>query len=165
VARRAEARSVEMPRVPFKDLDPEAVTTMALFEYMIGNTDVSIVKLHNVKLMVTQARTIYPVPYDFDFSGLVDAPYANPDPKLGIATVRERLYRGPCRTQADLMPLVDRFRAKKAEIMALFDSVPDLTTSYRRGARSYLEEFYSIIEHPDRIKRTFVDSCVSAAGM
>ena len=165
VARRAEARSVELPRVVFKDLDPETLTSMAFFEYMIGNTDMSIVKLHNVKLMVNQARTIYPVPYDFDFSGLVDAPYANPDPKLGIASVRDRLYRGPCRSEADLVPVLDRFRAKKAEIMALFDSLPDLTVSYRRRARSYLEEFYAIVERPDRIKKTFVDGCVRAPAM
>jgi hypothetical protein len=127
VARRAEARSVDLPRVYFKDVEPEALTTMVLFEYMIGNAEVSILRLHNVKLMVNQARTIVPVPYDFDFSGLVDAPYANPDPKLGIVSVRER--------------------------------------SYRKDARSYLEEFFSILERPDRVKKTFVDGCVGAPGM
>jgi hypothetical protein len=165
VARRAEARAIEMPRIAFKDLEPEALNTMALFEYMIGNTDVSIVKLHNVKLMVTQTRTIYPVPYDFDFSGLVDTPYANPDPKLGISTVRDRLYRGPCRSEAELAPVLETFRAKKPAIMALYDSLPDLTASYRRSARSYLEGFFSIIERPDRAKKTFVDACVRADGM
>ena len=95
VARRAEARSIDLPRTLFKDLDADSLTTMALFEYMIANTDVSIIKLHNVKLMVTEQRDIYPVPYDFDFSGLVDTPYANPDPKLGIATVRDRHLSRP----------------------------------------------------------------------
>ena len=165
VARRAEARSIELPRILFKDLDPEALTTMALFEYMIGNTDVSILKLHNVKLIVNQARTIYPVPYDFDFSGLVGAPYAHPDPKLGIATVQDRLYRGPCRSEAELEPILGRFRGQKAEIMALYDSLPDLTPSSRKQARSYLEEFYSIVERKDRVKKAFVDGCVRAPGM
>lgn len=164
VARRAGARAVDLPRVLFNDLDQESLTTMALFEFMIANTDVSIVKLHNVKLMVTEQRTIYPVPYDFDFSGLVNAPYANPDPKLGISTVRDRLYRGPCRSDAEFNQVLERFRARKADILALYDSLPDLQPGYRKQARSYLEDFYSGIE-PNRVKRTLVDNCQRTPGI
>jgi hypothetical protein len=164
VARRAEARSVELPRTQFKDLEPESLTTMTLFEYMIANTDVSIYKLHNVKLLVTERRVMYPVPYDFDFSGLVDTPYANPDPKLGIGTVRDRLYRGPCRSEAEFERILERFRAKKAEVLALYDAVPDLNAGYRKQARSYLEEFYSATEK-QRVKKTLVDNCKSAPTM
>jgi hypothetical protein len=164
VARRAEARSIELPRTLFKDLDPESLTTMALFEYMIGNTDISIIKLHNVKLMVTEQRTIYPVPYDFDFSGLVDTPYANPDPKLGIATVRDRFYRGPCRSEAEFDLVLEKFRAKKSEVMALYDSLPDLNPGYCKQTRTYLENFYASVER-NRVKKTLVDGCVRAPGM
>ena len=164
VARRAGARSIDLPRLLFKDLDQETLTTMALFEYMIANTDVSIVKLHNVKMMVTEQRTVYPVPYDFDYSGLVNTPYANPDPKLGITTVRERLYRGPCRSDADFNQVLERFRARKADVLALYDSLPDLQPGYRKQARNYLEDFYSAIE-PNRVKRTLVDNCQRTPGI
>jgi hypothetical protein len=130
---------------------------------MIGNSDISIIKLHNVKLMVTQ-RTIYPVPYDFDFSGLVDAPYANPDPKLGIATVRDRIYRGPCRSEAEFDLVLEKFRAKKSEVMALYDSLPDLNPGYCKQTRTYLENFYAAVER-NRVKKTLVDGCVRAPGM
>ena len=164
VARRAEARSVEMPRVLFKDLDQNTLMTMALFEYMIANTDVSILKLHNVKLMVTEQRTIYPVPYDFDFSGLVNTPYANPDPRLGLTSVRDRIYRGPCVTEIEFNQALETFRAKKTEILALYESLPDLNPGYRKQALSYLDEFFSAIER-NRVKRSFVDNCVRAPGM
>jgi hypothetical protein len=164
VARRAMARAVELPRTVFKDLDPESLMSMTLFEYMISNTDVSIYKLHNVKLMVTEERTTYPVPYDFDFSGLVDTPYASPDPKLGIATVRDRIYRGPCGSEAEFDRVLEKFRAKKAEVMALYDSVPDLSAGYRKQARSYLESFYSGTDR-SRVKKTLVDGCVRAPAM
>jgi hypothetical protein len=164
VARRIGARSIELPRTMFANLDPESLTTMMLFEYMIANTDVSIVKLHNVKLMVTEQRVIYPVPYDFDFSGLVETPYANPDPKLGISTVRDRIYRGPCRSQAEFETVLETFRARKADILALYDATPDLRASYRKQARSYLDNFYGAVER-DRVKRTLVDGCVRAPGM
>jgi hypothetical protein len=164
VARRAGARSIDLPRTLFKDLDPDTLMTMSLFEYMIANTDVSIYKLHNVKLMVTEQRKTYPVPYDFDYSGLVDVPYASPNRNLGIATVRDRIYRGPCGSEAEFDLVVDRFRAKKAEVMALYDSVPDLNAGYRRQARSYLEGFYAATER-SRLRKTLVDGCVRAPAM
>jgi hypothetical protein len=164
VARRAMARSVDLPRTQFKDFDPDSLMTMTLFEYMIANTDVSIFKLHNVKLMVTERRTTYPVPYDFDYSGLVDAPYAHPDPKLGIATVQDRIYRGPCGSEAEFDRALEKFRAKKADVMALYDSLPDLSTGYRKQARSYLESFYAATER-GRLKKTLVDGCVRAPYM
>jgi hypothetical protein len=164
VARRAQARSIELPRTTFKDMEPESLTTMSLFEYMIGNTDVSIYKLHNVKLMVNEQRTIIPVPYDFDFSGLVDTIYANPDPKLGIQSVRERLYRGPCRSDAEMAPVVETFRAKKADMLALYDTLPDLSVGYRKRAKSYLEDFFSSIEH-NELKRALAAGCVRGGSM
>jgi hypothetical protein len=164
VARRAEARSIELPRTLFKDLEPESLTTMSLFEYMIGNTDVSIVKNHNVKLMVNEQRTITPVPYDFDFSGLVDTVYANPDPKLGIQSVHDRLYRGPCRSDVEMTPVVERFSAKKAEILALYDALPDLNAGYRKRAQSFLETFFSSIDRKD-LKRAIASGCVHGGGM
>jgi hypothetical protein len=165
VARRAEGRIVDVPNVLFKEVDPESLTRMALFQFMIANTDFSIIRLHNVRLIQDPRRVISTVPYDFDFSGLVDAPYANPDKKLGIASVRDRLYRGPCRTAAALDPLLEGFRAKKAEILALYESLPDLAPAYRRQARQYLDGFYSVIEHKDRVQKVFVDRCTPIAGM
>ena len=164
VARRATMRSIDLPRTLFKDLDQAAVVTMNLFEYMIGNTDVSILKNHNVKLMVDQQRAIRPIPYDFDYSGLVDTPCANPDPKLGITSVRDRIYRGPCVTLPEFEPVLNTFRAKKADIYALYDSLPDLNPGYRKDARAYLDSFYLNIE-PARVKKTLVDGCVRAPGM
>jgi hypothetical protein len=159
VARRNEGRIVELPRVEFKSLDAETLTRMMLFEYMIGNTDFSIWALHNVRLVQTPARTLLPVPYDFDLSGCVHAPYANPDRRLGLKSVLDRLYRGPCRTTEELDAAAAPFRAKRAETMALLDSIRDLDATDRRDAKEYLEAFFRAIERPASIKRQFVDGC------
>ena len=74
-------------------LDAPTLTRMMLFEYMIGNTDFSIWALHNVRIVQDRARKLFPVPYDFDLSGFVHAPYATPDPRIGIRSVLDRLYR------------------------------------------------------------------------
>jgi hypothetical protein len=164
VARRMEGRIADLLKITFRGVDPETIRLLTIFAYMIGNTDMSMYVLHNIRLVQTPAGTLYPVPYDFDYSGLVNARYAIPDKQFGIASVRERLYRGPCATQAQLEPFFVKFRAVKADVMALYDSVPDLDEKYRRSARSYLEGFYRIIDKPGDVKRAFVDGC-DRAGM
>jgi hypothetical protein len=162
VARRLEGRVVQLPRTLFRNLDPETLTLMMLFEYMIGNTDFSIFALHNVRLVQDQSRILYPIPYDFDLSGVVNARYAIPDRQLRIKTVLERLYRGPCRTMEDLRPVLATFRAKKADVMAAVDAVPDLDKTSRRKAREYLEDFYRTIEHTGSVKSQIVETCAKS---
>jgi hypothetical protein len=162
VAKRLEGRITERMGLIFRHVDAETLTIMTLFEYMIGNTDMSINKQHNVRIVETPAGTFHPVPYDFDYSGLVDAAYAIPNKELGIGSVRERLYRGPCKTPAELEPFFERIRNAKADVMALYDSLFDLSAGYRRGAKSYLEQFYRVLERPGDVRRALIDPCVKA---
>jgi hypothetical protein len=159
VARRGEGRIVEIPRIVFKDLDAETLTRMMLYEFMIGNTDMSIWALHNVRLVQKPDRTLIAVPYDFDLSGFVHAPYAIPDRRLGLRSVVDRLYRGPCRTTAEFDAAAAPFRAKRAEILALVDSMRDLEPSTRSDLKEYLESFFRTIDKPASIKKQFVDGC------
>ena len=126
VARRLEGRLYPLQKRLFRQLDTDALTVMAVLQYMLGNTDYSISALHNVKLVQDRAGAVYPIAYDFDYSGLVNTRYAVADKRLQLSTVRDRLYRGPCRTLEELDPLLASFRAKKAEAMAMVDQVPDL---------------------------------------
>jgi hypothetical protein len=72
-------------------------------------------------------------------------------------SVRDRLYRGPCRTEDEIKPVLDQFLQKKADTLALYDSLPDLDPEYRKDAKSFLEQFYSRISKPSDVKKTFVD--------
>ena len=90
---------VEIKKIDFftEATNREQMTFVNLFQYMIGNTDWSVPKYHNIKLMVPKNDTLakpYAIPYDFDYCGLVNANYAVPAEELGIESVRERLYRG-----------------------------------------------------------------------
>ena len=165
LARRLAGRIAVLPRSVFRNLDPDVLTTMMLFQYMIGNTDFSIYVLHNVRLVQDQSRVLHPIPYDFDYSGLVNARYARPSPLLKLNSVLERVYRGPCRTVEELRPFVADFHARKPAVMEMVDSVPGLDSGSRRGARRYLEEFYSTIDDPRALKRELVDSCGKRTGM
>ena len=159
VARRNGGRAVELPRVPYSNLDLEATTRLALLQYVIANTDYGLVAPHNIKIVQNQARRLVPIAYDFDVSGLVNAHYAGVNPKLGIASAKDRLYRGPCRTAADLEPLFAMMRQKQAEVLALYDTQPEIDRDSRWYARNFLGQFYTTISRPDRIKKAFIDGC------
>ena len=167
LARRMGGRVVDLLRSQARDLDPDAATTMAILQYMVGNTDYSIYALHNMKLVQTPAlgRLLIPVPYDFDMTGLVNPYYAGVDKRLAIATVRDRLYRGPCRTMEELEPLLAVFRARQPDVLALVDALPGLRGGDRRDVRTFLNEFYETLARPGRVKRAFIDGCRSVPTM
>jgi len=159
VAKRLGGRDVSLPRIEFKDLDADALNTMMLLEYFIGNTDYSIWALHNVVIVQDKKRTLIPVAYDFDMSGMVHPPYAIPDPKLRIRAVTDRLYRGPCRSVEELNTAAEPFRAKKADMLAAIDGMKELSGNHRNEMKDYVESFFKTIEKPESIKKTFVDGC------
>ncbi len=159
VARRNEGRVVEIARVSFKDLDQETLTRAMLYEFLVGNTDMSIFALHNVRLVQKPDRTLFLVPYDFDLSGFVHAPYAIPDRRLGLRTVQDRLYRGPCRTIEEFNAAAAPFLAKRGEILALLQSLRDLDAAARTEMKDYVESFFRTIDKPASIKKQFVDGC------
>jgi hypothetical protein len=167
LAKRMEARELPVPRQMFQYLDPDSLLFMSLFQYMIGNTDYSILVLHNV-IMLDDAKGVrHPVPYDLDYSGLVNAHYAAPVKELGITSVRDRLYRGPCRPENVVQAALQPFRDKQAELLALPASLEPLglDDGQRKNAEKYLNEFFELISRPDKVKRTFVTDCKPISGM
>jgi hypothetical protein len=159
VARRMEGRIVELQNATFPRVDRDTLATVMLFQYLVGNTDLSIMVQHNIRLVQTQDTIRHTVPFDWDYAGVVDAGYAVPAKSLGIADVRDRLYRGPCRTLQEWQPIFDRFRAVKARMMEQFDLVAGLSASYRREAKSYLESGFRVLDSPSLVKRELIDTC------
>ena len=96
--------------------DPLELGTLDLFEFLIGNTDWSASKAHNIVHIRARDGLVTAVPYDFDFSGLVDADYAGPPPTLPIRTVTQRLFRGFCRPDFDWHAVYGTFRIRHRAI-------------------------------------------------
>ena len=132
---------------------------VCIFQYMIGNTDWSVRQYHNIKLMVPKNDTLarpYVIPYDFDYAGLVNAPYAIPNEGLDITSVTQRLYRGFPRTMDELQMNLNIFKEKKDVIMFYLTDFPLLNVKVRRDMTRYLDEFYKIIEDKNSIRSVFI---------
>jgi hypothetical protein len=150
-------------------LDPTLLTSRAailvdFFQYMIGNTDWSGVEMHNMELIRGYDGAAYTVPYDFDFSGLVNARYATPDPSLKIRRVRQRLFRGFCpdqvkRPQADYDAVVALFQERKDEIYQAWRNQEGLEPDRLQENLEYLDEFYETISDPELIEKRMMRDC------
>ncbi len=141
-------------------VDHEVITTLSIFQYMIGNTDWSVPKLHNIKLFLKDpAKSPIAVPYDFDFCGLVDPPYTKPPENLPIKHVTERIYRGFCEEPELLEPLLNNFLKRKGQFYNLVWSNTLLSPSSRKRVLRYLDEFYAILSS-ERLKNIeFYQNC------
>ncbi len=147
----------------FADVHQETLQSLALFEVMVGGNDWSLGAQHNVFLLQDSIGVFYPVAYDWDFAGLINARYAVPSEVLPIKRVTERHYMGPCYTPEQWAPMLDRFRAKRAEIDGVWANIPGLSPKKQEQALKYLDEFWKIIDNPKDFSR-MVKSCRKAGN-
>lgn len=145
-------------------LEKDQAITIDVFQYMIGNTDWSGVRMHNMEIIQVPQNTYLTVPYDFDFSGIIDARYARPDSSLPIRSVRQRLFRGVCPEQinrelADYEAVYQEFREKKEDFYDLWRQMPYLEEGRVEDTLEYLDEFFEVIEDPEKIQDRMIDRC------
>jgi len=130
------------------------MTKFVLFQFMIGNTDWSVPNQHNALLFKKSFKQPpIAIPYDFDFCGLVNAPYAEPQPKLGIKLVTERVYRGFPRSDGELQMGINIFNALKKDYWDLIDNTTLLDNNSKEEMKDYIDEFYVIINNEKYINR------------
>lgn len=142
--------------------DREAITRLALFQFMIGNTDWGVSTSHNTDLVfLDPVGPIVAVPYDFDWAGFVDAPYAEPHPRFDIQSVRERRYQGFCRTPEEFDAALAPFTARREALLDLVRDFPHLPEKRRADAADYLEGFYDVVDDPGRFGREILGHCLT----
>lgn len=160
MAARLGGTKMETSNVHPMSADGVSANRLALFEYMIGNTDWSIPAAHNMELIMMEPGTApIVVPYDFDWSGIVGAPYAEPNPLLGISSVKERVYRGFCRPESTWEPVWETFERNKDAVIQLYLDFPYLTKQEKNASIKYIEGFYNIIEDPRKRALNIEDQC------
>jgi hypothetical protein len=141
--------------------EPLSFLTMAVFQYLAGNTDWSVQYLQNIKLIAADSM-IAPVavPYDFDHAGLVNAPYAEPAEALRMNSVRERRYRGYCiRDMKKFDTVIASFNSLKKDIYNTYINCTLLDEKYKNATLKYLDEFYEIINDATKKEKAFGYPC------
>jgi hypothetical protein len=158
-------------RIPLASLSPQHAARFALFEDMIANHDWSMRAgpagdecCHNAKLIGASglaSGAVIPVPYDFDFSGLVGAPYAGPPPELDINSNKDRLYRGYCVHNPHTIMVAAEMRAARPQILAALASVPQLDEGTKRRASAFVDQFFTQEASEARFNGKILGRCVN----
>lgn len=167
VADRNDLDKHDLVEIRPERLDSLESSRFALFQYLIGNEDWSSLGApagddccHNAKLIgPASGKPLYAVPYDFDSSGLVDAPYAVPNQALRISSVSQRLFRGFCLHNDTLESAREEFLENRGAIEAIVEEESRLRSRNRSRAIRYLNIFFDVLQDPELFERLITNAC------
>ena len=168
LAERNNTVSLKINEVTGEMYDPALLNIYEIYMFMIGNLDYSVTEAepnsrccHNARLIIhpENGNLIVPVPYDFDHSGLVAAPYARPPKSLNMRSVKRRLYRGLCHDDTIVESSIKLFNEKKKVIFDLLENTEGLNFQSRKESQNFLKSFYEIINDPKKLQRLIYEKC------
>ncbi len=143
--------------------DPLDLCRAELFQYLVGTTDFGFFDsedecCHNGKAFSfpDDSHSGFPVPYDFDISGLVNVSYAVVNPNFPILSVRDRLYRGLETSNDTLKAVFNLFLKEEDEIRALWNGADFLPEATRKDAVRFIEDFYKDVRSSTTRKRKII---------
>ena len=111
-------------------------------------------------MLGTKGQGHTPVPYDFDFSGLISAKYAAPSQGMPIQIVKSRLYRGFCKS--DMIGMEGAratIQKHKEAVYTLIGTHSPLSNRARKKTLKYLDSYYRISESDKKFERSIVKKC------
>ena len=165
IADRLGMERIKIPRTKYSALDPAQSNLINVYEYFIANTDFSLIAgpkgtdcCHNTVLYQRDSAPFTSIPYDFDHAGLIDAPYAAPNPKFKIKSVKSRVYRGRCANNSHLDPTFQLFLAKRDDINKLVAELDGFDRSIK-GTTKFVDGFYKDITTPKTVEKRFIKKC------
>ena len=162
MAERNNAIAIKSDKLSIRTVNIEVMDHMAFFHYMIGHGDFSVTGRHNLKILTLKdyGPTGYiPVPYDFDYTGLVDAHYAIPGENLGITSVKERYYLGACRSKEIHAKTAQWLLSYRDQLEELIMSFEYLDEEERLQMVNYLESYFRESVRDRFIERSIAPTC------
>ncbi|MDZ7607956.1 MAG: hypothetical protein U5K79_20775 [Cyclobacteriaceae bacterium] len=158
-AKRTGTKVYEKPVYHQDSCETATIDRMAMFQYMIGNTDWYVNTRHNINIFQRKVGgALIAVPYDFDFSGVINTDYASTSKEIPITKVTDRYYKGSCRDNQTMDETIKLFNEKRADIIQLYEDfslVPEYVT--KKGVK-YYSKFYKIINDSEQVQ-TSLSAC------
>jgi hypothetical protein len=142
-------------------LDPDSLQAnqaalVSTFNYMIGNADWEVAGIRNVKqLRSNSGGKIVLIPYDFDFSGVVNAPYSKPAHLSGLKTIKQRFLMADGIKPEHLRRALAQIEKERAPIRKILVN-KHLSSSSQREIGEYLTSFFDNLVHDNAIEGTSV---------
>lgn len=146
LAHRLECSEHDNPGVFHHELNTSNASINYMFQYLIGNHDWDLATGRNIKFIQHPPNDeLLAVPYDFDFSLLVNAYYLSIDWKL--TGPNKRVYLGNF-SDVENQATLEFFKSKKSKILKLIKSCKHLSRDTRFEMRRYIKSYYSSLGKP-----------------
>ncbi len=146
LAERANGEIVEKGIIRAEGLDRNSYLIVAFFQFMIGNNDWSISGRHNIKTIKLPFKDrLVAVPYDFDYSGIVNQRYSTPEdqfPRMDLSMRKLRL-QSIGKEESDW--IISFYNEKKSQLIEICEMATYLQPEERKSFQKSIEDFYKII--------------------
>jgi len=140
-------------------LNKESLDKLVFFQFLIGNLDWSITERHNMKLIIGDKGALpIAVPYDFDYSGLVNTPYALPPEALNMPDVRSRLFRGFCRRNR-YEETITFYKGIEDELFNEVNNLSSLNSKSVNSVTKYMNSFFENLNSDKYVDKKIVRAC------
>lgn len=162
LAQRLDAVLIENDKLAMANMNSMVMDRLSMYYYMTGNTDFSITGRHNVKIIRLNKPGDFgyiPIPYDFDFSGFVNAQYAVPSSTVPIEKVTDRYFVGICRSKPVHQQVVNEYHDLSADIHQLLQSFEHIHLDEKMDMLRFIEEFFTEISQENFIGNKISNSC------
>ena len=143
-------------------VENDILLKLSVFEYLIANSDWAVPLIHNLKVFGDEEslEQLIAVPYDFDYSGWVNAHYSMPRVDLGLEKITERAFYGPCYSDEMYRPVLDFYLGLEENIIDMIKDFEYLDRRERNDLVRFVKSFYRLYGK-DKIINLFKEQCLS----
>ncbi|MCC6459590.1 MAG: hypothetical protein IT260_03900 [Saprospiraceae bacterium] len=142
VTARLKGRVLEEWGIKTERVQADQAALLAVYQYLIGNTDWDITSMRNVLLVQAEGvEKVLTIPYDFDFAGLVNAPYASPSSESKLRSVRDRFLMDMGLDRKLMRQATEAVIAARADLMRLCSS-PQLSAQAQAEVVQFMDRFF-----------------------
>lgn len=127
--------------LPSASFHQDQLRQTAIFQYAIGNFDWRLTTGRNLKF-VQKDGAILAIPYDFDFSVFVDAPYATLNTSIGLKNKADRIYLGFEEALPNLTPTLAVFNERQPQLIQIIRDFKLLNRKTRKNLQNYLNSYF-----------------------
>lgn len=124
-----------------------------LFQLMIGNADWDVERLHNIDIMSVDEQSIpMAIPYDFDWSGIINHTYFKLHPKITEDDKYKRIYKGYNWGKDEFDRAFVNFRELRESFLGLITGCEHLNSENQAELIAYILKFYELIDSKKDVK-------------
>ncbi|WNJ20966.1 hypothetical protein [Pontibacter sp. G13] len=141
------------------DVNRDLLTKVHLFNFMIANKDFNVKVRQNVEVITQHNDLPVVVPYDFDWSGMVDASYTKMTYNSKPSYYDRMVFQPLCRNEGEFLSAVAEFREIYPHIRELYRESPYLSKESVKESLKYYKHFFKVVQNPKKVQSLLVDSC------